>query len=92
MTLPSGGVIDQRFVTNLAYANSTATSLTLPSGTYTLAVVLTGAPTALLPTTAGVSVTLAASDVKTVVAAGALSPSASNPVAQPFELRVLDDK
>ena len=45
----NGGVIAQRLVTNLAYADATATPLTLAPGDYTLAVVPTGASTPLLP-------------------------------------------
>lgn len=86
------GVITQRPVTNLAYANATTTPLTLPPGTYTLAVVPTGATSPLLPSAAGVDVTLSAGDVKTIVAIGALAPNATNPASQPFSLRVLDDK
>ena len=86
------GVIAQRPVTNLVYANATTTPLTLPPGTYTLAVVPAGATSPLLPTAAGVDVTLSAEDVKTIVAIGALAPNATNPVSQPFSLRVLDDK
>jgi hypothetical protein len=88
----SGGVIGQRLVLNLAYANATSTPLTLAPGTYTLAIVPTGANTPLLPTATGVTVTLAAEDVKTIVAVGALAPMAINPPAQPIQLRVLDDK
>lgn len=86
------GLIVQRPVTNLAYGNSTAASLVLPPATYTLAVVPTGATTPLLPSAAGVDVALAAGDVKTIVAIGALAPNAANPVAQPFSLKVLDDR
>jgi hypothetical protein len=88
----SGGLIGQRLVTNLAYANATSTPLTLAPGTYTLAIVPTGANTPLLPTATGVTVTLSAEDVKTIVAVGALAPLAINPPAQPIQLRVLDDK
>ena len=67
----NGGVIAQRLVTNLAYADATATPLTLAPGDYTLAVVPTGASMPLLPA-GGVPVTFAAGDVQTVVAVGAL--------------------
>ena len=87
----NNGVIDQRIVTNLAYADATAAPLTLAPGTYTLAVVPTGATTPLLPA-GGVPVTLAAGAVRTVVAIGALAPNATNPVAQPLNLIVLDDR
>ena len=86
----NGGVIGQRLVTNLAYADATATPLTLAPGAYTLAVVPTGASTPLLPA-GGVPVTFAAGDVQTVMAVGALAPNATNPAAQPLNLIVLDD-
>jgi hypothetical protein len=88
----NAGVIGQRLVTNLAYANATTAPLTVAPGTYTLAIVPTGANTPLLPSATGVNVTLAAGDVKTIVAVGALAPSAINPPAQAIQLRVLDDK
>ncbi len=84
----SGGAIAARPVTNLAFPNATSTSLQLDPGSYTLAVVPTGASTPLLPTAAGVTVTLAAGDVVTVVAIGALSA----PGAQPFQFKVLNDR
>jgi len=70
--------------------SSTATPLTLAPGGYTLAVVPTGASTPLLPA-GGVPITFAAGDVQTVVAVGTLAPNATNPVAQPLNLIVLDD-
>jgi hypothetical protein len=84
----TGGAIAARPVTNLAYPNATATPLLLDPGTYTLAVVPTGATTPVLPSAAGVPVTLAAGDVETIVAVGALAA----PGAQPFQLKVLDDR
>lgn len=84
----SGGAIAARPVVNLAYPSATATPLQLDPGTYTLAVVPTGASTPVLPGTAGVAVTLADGDVKTIVAAGALSAAG----AQPFRFVVLDDR
>jgi len=84
----AGGAIAARPVTNLAYPNATATPLLLDPGTYTLAVVPAGATTPVLPSAAGVPVTLAAGDVDTVVAIGALAA----PGAQPFQLKVLDDR
>jgi hypothetical protein len=83
-----GGGIAARPVTNLAYPNATATPLLLDPGTYTLAVVPTGATTPVLPSATGVPVTLAAGDVDTVVAIGALAA----PGAQPFQLKVLNDR
>lgn len=84
----AGGAIAARPVTNLSYPNATATSLQLDPGTYTLAVVPTGASTPVLPTATGVPVTLAAGDVKTIAAVGALN-SANG---QSFRFVVLDDK
>lgn len=83
----SGGSIAARPVTNITFPNATAAALELDPGTYTLAVVPTGAATPILPTAAGVTVTLAAGDVKTIVAIGALAAAG----AQPFQLKVLDD-
>ena len=84
----SGGAITARPVVNLGFPNATATPLQLDAGTYTLAVVPTGAATPLLPSAAGVPVTLAAGDVKTIVAIGALQAAG----AQPFQFKVLDDR
>jgi len=84
----SGASIAARPVTNLSYPRATATPLQLDPGTYTLAVVPTGASTPVLPTAAGVPVALAAGDVKTIVAIGALA----TPGAQPFQFKVLDDR
>jgi Domain of unknown function (DUF4397) len=84
----SAGAIAARPVVNLAYPNATATALALDPGTYTLAVVPTGAATPVLPSAAGVAVTLAAGDVKTIVAIGALATGG----AQPFQFKVLDDR
>jgi hypothetical protein len=84
----AGNTIAARPVTNLSYPNATSTSLELDPGTYTLAVVPTGASAPVLPTADGVPVTLAAGDVATVVAIGALAA----PGAQPFQFKVLDDR
>jgi hypothetical protein len=84
----ANGAIAARPVTNLGFPNATATPLELDPGTYTLGIVPTGATTPVLPTAAGVSVTLAAGDVKSIVAIGTLA----TPGAQPFQLKVLDDK
>lgn len=84
----SGTTIAARPVTNLAFPNATTTSLQLDPGTYTLAVVPTGASTPVLPSAAGVPVTLAAGDVKTIVAIGALGGAP----LPPFTFKVLDDR
>lgn len=84
----ASGAIAARPVTNIAFPNATAAPLQLDPGTYTLAVVPTGAATPVLPSAAGVPVTFAAGDVKTIVAIGALHTAG----AQPFQFKVLDDK
>lgn len=94
VTLDAGGAITGRPVTNLSYPNATASPLLLPPGTYRLGVVPTGATTPILPNAQGVSVSLAAGDVRTVLALGLLNPQASNPAGvenSPFQLRVLND-
>lgn len=84
----ASGAIAARPVTNITFPNATAAPLELDPGTYTLGVVPTGAATPILPTAAGVTVTLAAGDVKTIVALGVLATAG----AAPFQLKVLDDK
>jgi hypothetical protein len=84
----ANGAIAARPVINLGFPNATAAPLELDPGAYVLGIVPTGATTPVLPTAAGVSVTLAAGDVKTIVAIGTLAA----PGAQPFQLKVLDDK
>lgn len=86
------GAIAQRLVTNLSYLNATSTPLTLAPGSYTVALVPTGATTPLLPSATGVSLTLAAGDVRTVAAVGALAPNATTPPGQPLQLKVLNDQ
>jgi len=86
------GTIAQRLVTNLSYLNATATPLTLAPGTYTVALVPTGAASPLLPSATGVPLALSAGDVRTLVAVGALAPQATNPAAQPLQLKLLDDR
>jgi hypothetical protein len=84
----SGGAIAARPVTNLSYPNATTTALQLDPGTYTLAVVPTTAASPILPSAAGVDVTLAAGDVVTIAAVGALSAAG----AAPFQFKVFNDK
>jgi hypothetical protein len=84
----ASGTIAARAVTNLAYGSATANPLQLDPGTYTLAVVPTGASTPVLPIAAGVTVTFAAGDVKTIAAVGALSPTNG----QSFRFVALDDR
>jgi hypothetical protein len=84
----NGGAIAARPVTNLSYPNATTTALQLDPGTYTLAVVPTTAASPILPSAAGVDVTLAAGDVVTIAAVGALSAAG----AAPFQFKVFNDK
>jgi hypothetical protein len=93
VTLGTGGAITGRPVTNLAFPNATASPLLLPPGTYTLAVVPTGATSPVLPTAAGVTVTLTAGQVATIAAVGCLTTT-SGPCnnGQPFAFNVLDDR
>jgi hypothetical protein len=84
----ANGAIAARPVTNISFPNATTQPLELDPGTYVLGIVPTGATTPILPTAAGVSVSLAAGEVKTIVAIGALATTG----AQPFQLKVLDDK
>lgn len=93
VTLGTGGAITGRPVTNLAFPNATSTPLLLPPGTYTLAVVPTGASSPVLPTAAGVTVTLTAGQVATIGAVGCLTTT-SGPCnnGQPFAFNVLNDR
>ncbi|MEY2896390.1 MAG: hypothetical protein RL669_659 [Pseudomonadota bacterium] len=88
----SGGVIAARVVTNLAYPNATQTSLQLDPGTYTLAVVPTGASAPVLPTAAGVAVTLAAGEVVTIAAVGCLSTTGTCAGGAPFQFKRMSDR
>jgi hypothetical protein len=92
VALNSSGGIAATLVTDLSYPNATATDLEIAPGSYTLAVVPTGASTPVLPTPAGVTVTLNAGQVVTVAAVGCLNTS-SGPCAngQPFSLKLLAD-
>jgi hypothetical protein len=88
----SGGAIAARVVTNLAYPNATQTSLQLDPGTYTLAVVPTGASAPVLPTAAGVAVTLAAGEVVTIAAVGCLSTTGTCAGGAPFQFKRMSDR
>ncbi|MCX8005890.1 MAG: DUF4397 domain-containing protein [Burkholderiaceae bacterium] len=89
----AGGAIAARPVTNLAFPNATAAPLLLDPGSYTLGVVPAGQGSPILPSAAGVPVTLAAGDVLTVAALGCLN-TGSGPCAggAAFQFKVLDDR
>lgn len=84
----NGGAIAARPVTNLAFPNATATSLTLAPGTYTLGVTAAGG-TAIV---ASQDFTLAAGSVVTVAAVGCLSTSGACAGGQPFQFKTLDNR
>ncbi|HUN92947.1 MAG TPA: DUF4397 domain-containing protein [Burkholderiaceae bacterium] len=75
VALTSTGTIAQRIAVNLTYPAASA-YVTLPPGTYALAVVATGADAPLLPNSTGVSLSLSAGDVYTAVVYGCQSPGA----------------
>lgn len=88
----SGGNIAATLVSNLAYPNATATSLQVAPGAYTLAVVPHGATTPILPSSAGVNVTLTSGQVLTVAAVGCLNTTTGAcSGGQPFAFTVLTD-
>jgi hypothetical protein len=89
----SGGAIAARPVTNLAFPNATPQALELDPGSYTLAVVPTGASSPILPTAAGATVELNAGDVVSVVAVGCLN-NATGACAGggAFQFKVLNDR
>ncbi|MEC5216845.1 hypothetical protein RCH09_001798 [Actimicrobium sp. GrIS 1.19] len=92
VVLSGPGVIAATAVSNLAYPNATSASLQLVPGTYTLAVVPTGAATPILPSAAGVTVTLTDGQVATIAAIGCLNTSSGACIGgQPFALTVLAD-
>jgi hypothetical protein len=92
VALGSGGTIGATLVSDISYPNATAADLQVAPGSYTLAVVPTGTTSPLLPTAAGVAVTLTAGEVVTVAAIGCLNTT-SGPCANgsPFALKVLSD-
>jgi hypothetical protein len=92
VVLSGSGIIAATPVSNLAYPNATPASLELAPGTYTLAVVPHSAVTPILPTAAGVTVTLTAGQVASVAAIGCLNTaSGACTGGQPFALSVLSD-
>ncbi|MBS0580109.1 MAG: DUF4397 domain-containing protein [Proteobacteria bacterium] len=92
VVLGTGGAIAETLVSNLSYPNATSSDLQVPPGSYTLAVVPTGMMSPVLPTAAGVTVTLQGGQVLTIAAVGCLNIS-SGPCANgaPFSFKVLSD-
>ena len=70
----SGTTVGQTIIRNLAYGGA-STYVSLAPASYTLAVVPTGLQTPLLPTSAGVTVTLKADTVTTLIVAGCEHPN-----------------
>jgi len=66
--------IGQRLLVNQPYAATSPLYVTLAPGTYTLAAVASGAATPLLPSSTGLTVTLTANTVNTLVLAGCQTP------------------
>lgn len=92
VALGSGGAIAATLVTDLSYPNATQADLEVAPGTYSLAVVPTGTTSPVLPTAAGVSVTLTAGQVATVAAIGCLNTTSGPCInGSPFALAVLSD-
>jgi hypothetical protein len=86
------GAIAARVVTNLAFPDSTPTALELDPGSYTLAVVPTGASTPILPTAAGATVQLNAGDVLSIAAVGCLDTTTGICAGGgAFQFKVLND-
>lgn len=77
VSLSGTGVISSTLIGNLAYAGA-STYATVAPGTYTLAIVPTGATTPLLPTSTGVALALAANTIYTLVVAGCENPGTTN--------------
>lgn len=91
VVLSAPNVIASRVVLNLAFPNASASYLELAPGTYTVAVVPTGANAPLLPTNAGVPITLAAGNIKTAAAIGCLATSGPCAGGAAFSLTLLND-
>jgi Domain of unknown function (DUF4397) len=91
VVLSSAGVIASRVVTNLAFSNASSSYLELAPDTYTVAVVPTGANAPILPSNAGVSITLAAGNIRTAAAIGCLATSGGCSGGAPFSLTLLND-
>lgn len=91
VVLSAPGTIASRAVPNLSFPNASAGYLPLDPGTYTVAVVPSGQNTPLLPSNAGVPITLAAGDIRTAVAVGCLTTSGACAGGQTFSLTLLED-
>ena len=91
VVLSAPGVIASRVVPNLSFPNASATYLELDPGTYTVAVVPTGANAPVLPTNAGVPITLAAGNIRTAAAIGCLATSGACAGGVAFSLTLLND-
>ena len=91
VVLSAPNVIAARVVQNLAFPNASASYLELDPGTYTVAVVPTGANAPLLPSAAGVPITLAAGNIRTVAAIGCLATSGTCAGGAAFSLTLLND-
>jgi len=89
----NGGAIAARPVTNLAFPNATSRALELDPGSYTLAVVPTGASTPILPTAAGATLRLNAGDVISIAAVGCVNTSTGACAGGgAFQFKVLNDR
>ncbi len=91
VALSSGGVIASRLIENLAFPNATAQYLPLDPGTYTIAVVPAGQSTPILPSNTGVTITLAAGEIRSAVAIGCVSTTGACAGGSPFSLALLND-
>ena len=88
----NNGAIAARVVTNLAFPDATPAALELDPGSYTLAVVPTGASTPILPTAAGATVQLNAGDVLSIAAVGCLNTTTGICAGGgTFQFKVLND-
>ncbi len=92
VALGAGGAIAARLVQNLAFPNASAAYLTLEPGTYTVAVVPTGATTPVLPSAAGTQIQLAADRVYSALAVGCLAVTGPCSGGAPFALTLLTDR
>jgi hypothetical protein len=91
VALSGSGTIASRLIENLAFPNATAQYLPLDPGTYTVAVVPAGQSSPILPSNAGIAITLAAGEIRTAVAIGCLSTTGTCAGGSPFSLALLSD-
>jgi hypothetical protein len=91
VTVGAGGAVAtvNGATNNLSFPNASAGYLSLPAGTLSVAVVPAGATTPVLPTAAGVPLTLQAGRIYTVAATGCLTPA--NCGGNGFAFTVLTD-